>query len=238
MILQCPDCNARYLVPDSAIKPPGRDVRCAKCGHSWYCKPPRREDNEVLGDLDKLLDEINARPKGLAKGANLPALRGQATTGQKLATISAFIGVAVMALALLHPATIGLAPSKGLMLSEISFTPVGEGDQKSYEIAGKISNMTGRIIPVPNLRVTLVDDEGKSLQYWDFGSGSTPPIGPWNKLPFNTGSMDVKISKGSRFVVEIGSSLEMPLRRKPGAAIAATPAPESPAAASPTAEKS
>lgn len=231
MILQCPDCQARYLVPDSSIKSSGRNVRCAKCSHTWFYKPTRTVD-PALGDLDKLLDEINARPKGLAKGANLPALRGHATTTQKATTLAALAAAIVMGLAVFHPATLTLAPSKGLALTEVGFAKVSEEDQKVYEISGKISNMTGRIIPVPNLRVTLVDDEGKSLQYWDFGAGDEPPIGPWNKLPFNTGSLEAKLSKGSRFVVEIGSSLELPLRRKPGSV---TPPPPDPAAAAPVA---
>ena len=115
------------------------------------------------------------------------------------------------------------------MLADVGFAKISDGEQKTYEISGKISNITGRVIPVPGLRVTLVDDDGKFLQYWDFSSGTNPPIGPWDKLPFNTGSLEVKISKGTRFVVEIGSALEMPLRRKPALA----PAPLNPTATAP-----
>ena len=39
MIIACPACGTRYVVPDTAIGVEGRTVRCAKCKHSWFQDP-------------------------------------------------------------------------------------------------------------------------------------------------------------------------------------------------------
>ena len=40
MILSCPECNARFMAPDEALRPDGRKVKCGKCGHVWFADAP------------------------------------------------------------------------------------------------------------------------------------------------------------------------------------------------------
>ncbi len=50
MIIACPACSTRYVIPDSAIGVEGRTVRCAKCRHSWFQQGPdlpEREEAQV-----------------------------------------------------------------------------------------------------------------------------------------------------------------------------------------------
>ncbi|MDP3676883.1 MAG: zinc-ribbon domain-containing protein [Novosphingobium sp.] len=44
MIIACPACATRYVVPDSAIGVDGRTVRCAKCRHSWFQDGPALQE--------------------------------------------------------------------------------------------------------------------------------------------------------------------------------------------------
>lgn len=43
MRLVCPNCEAKYEVPEDAIPETGRDVQCANCGHAWFQMRPKAE---------------------------------------------------------------------------------------------------------------------------------------------------------------------------------------------------
>jgi predicted Zn finger-like uncharacterized protein len=47
MILTCPQCDTRYQADATKFAPPGRKVRCAKCGHVWHQEAPVEPEVEL-----------------------------------------------------------------------------------------------------------------------------------------------------------------------------------------------
>ena len=48
MIIECPACATRYQVPDGSIGSAGRNVRCAKCKHSWHATAVEEADVDAV----------------------------------------------------------------------------------------------------------------------------------------------------------------------------------------------
>lgn len=98
MILTCPACATRFLVPDAAFGPTpatrrARRVRCGKCHQDWYAEPPLAPPEETSAPLpndaldmraeattdsftpaapDVPVSEPIAEPRPIPAGSNLP----------------------------------------------------------------------------------------------------------------------------------------------------------------------
>jgi predicted Zn finger-like uncharacterized protein len=77
MILACPACRTRYQVDDRAVvRPSGRTVRCANCGHSWHHlipppAPPREPRELSPGAVD--VERLTANPTTMSPRAAITA---------------------------------------------------------------------------------------------------------------------------------------------------------------------
>ena len=62
MLVSCSSCNSKYLVNSADLKPDGRTVQCAKCGHNWF-QTAKIEDEEILStsapSSEKTIDKNN-----------------------------------------------------------------------------------------------------------------------------------------------------------------------------------
>lgn len=224
MILQCKNCGARYLVPDSSIGAEGRTVRCARCSESWYEPPieapldatsdftpePHQEpapEAETTENFDAVMGSLNA-------AANLPIRRPTTSIGLKIA-VAALLAITIgLGLFMTMPKLFGISPSKGLVFADVKIQK-GDADREGMvEMSGNILNQSEEPRIVPNIKVILLDGADNPLQSWELKSNGAM-LKPKESIPFSKNDLNMKFSIAKRFVIDMGTPLELALRRKP-----------------------
>ena len=220
MILECPACHARYSVPDNAVGPSGRTVRCAKCGESWR-EEGRAPAPEPAAPPVDLVKEPEPAPLADPRPDPDPEPEAQDFEGaaqgydeeppparSRWVLIAAIAGVlllaAVGALFAFGPDQLrqrlgGLAgrPAVSLLL-EVPRKPerrtLASGNEL-FALTGRIVNPTRERQTVPDIQAELQDAQGRVVYNWII----TPPtrtLAPGAAAEFNAAEVDVP--KGAR----------------------------------------
>ncbi|HEY1838013.1 MAG TPA: DUF3426 domain-containing protein [Rhizomicrobium sp.] len=113
MILTCPQCETRYEADASNFAPPGRKVRCAKCGHLWHqvaptsepeprpetIEPPASAAPDAVGESEPQLAADEPAAEATAIAAPPPATKKPRTqTPQHIGMIAGWLGLVILIL--------------------------------------------------------------------------------------------------------------------------------------------
>ena len=90
MIISCSSCNSKYLVNSADLKPSGRTVQCARCGHNWF--QTSNVDNEENEDVLRISDPLSKNKDSNRKN-NIPNLPTTYVQKKKASVINSILVV-------------------------------------------------------------------------------------------------------------------------------------------------
>ena len=194
MQLICPHCAATYQVPDDAIGPNGRKIRCRACETSWQ-EPPRRAAGSPPPVQPQLMAQEPVPAVGEPVKVPVPRRRGPWLL-LILVVLAVALGVAAAVLAFGSrqvASRLGIASDRVPLGIAITRQPDWRqiaGGSQLFAISGRIWNPTSEEQPVPDIHAELKDRQGRSLYGWTI-TRPVPRLAPGQSAVFDGAAVDV-----------------------------------------------
>lgn len=162
MIITCPECDTRFVVPSTIFMRGGRKLRCASCKHSWFQEEPLDravQQNRSVEDSEGTQSHAESIGDDTDQSF-LDKIKNDFATGYKV--IGGMCFLVVLSFFVYYMATPPLIVGQGLAFDNI----VIERQDDSIIMTGNIVNAMDSARGVPSIQITKIlfnDVEGDAI---------------------------------------------------------------------------
>jgi predicted Zn finger-like uncharacterized protein len=220
MQLSCPNCSATYQVPENAIGPGGRKIRCRACDTSWFqpgqvapAAPLPATPPVVTTPATATVSETPAEPEQSSEEMAPVRRRRGPWLLLGLVVLVVILG-GVAATILLGPqqmaSRLGIGERRvplGIAITREPDWRMIAGGSQLFAVSGRIWNPTTVEQPVPDIRAELKDAQGKTVYAWTI-TRPVPRLAPGGSVNFDGAAVDVPPSSSKVNVTFAGSDTD------------------------------
>ena len=227
MILECPHCQARFLVADSLVPAGGRTVKCGSCSKQWHVTHPEADPLATEpAPVIPPFEEAPAKPRPIPAGSNVPAIKKRRPIPTKPFKIAAPIlvvlwlllaGVAYFPTWMQVPGLSGLyhlfgvTETQGLAFADVHMKREQNDTKTRFIVSGSIINHAAVERSIPQVYVALKDSAGKLL--WGRAYPVNMTLKPGEVYPFRIVNIETSLaSSATALTLDLGNTLSLAVR--------------------------